>query len=112
MTACGAPRSASPWPPAPSPPAPPPTLAQAIQRSADLGPARSDTTVYLSFGLRTRQPARLAALIASGRTVSPAAYTAEFGPDPTAVAPAVAALQAAGFRASWQPGSGVIGADG
>ncbi|MGZ6345580.1 MAG: S53 family peptidase, partial [Candidatus Limnocylindrales bacterium] len=112
MAACGTPRTASPALPAASPLAPPPTLAQAIQRSTDLGPARSDTTVYLSFGLKSRQPAKLAALIASGRTVSPATYTAEFGPDPSAVARAVAALEAAGFRAGWQPGSGLIGADG
>jgi len=113
MAACGTPRtSASPAPAAASPQAPPPTLAQAIQSSADLGPARSDTTVYLSFGLKTRQPAKLAALIASGRTVSPAVYTAEFGPDPASVAEAVSTLDAAGFRASRQPGSGLIGADG
>ncbi|MGA7911924.1 MAG: S53 family peptidase, partial [Candidatus Dormiibacterota bacterium] len=72
----------------------------------------SDTTVYLSFGLSTRQPAELGALIASGHTVTPAAYTAEFGPDPVAVAGAVSALEAVGFRVSWQPGLGVIGADG
>ena len=113
--ACGLPRtsaSASPTPATASPPAPPPTLAQAIHRSAHLGPARSDTTVYLSFGLRTRQPAKLAALIASGRTVTPAEYTAEFGPDPGAVAEAVSTLEAAGFHARWQPGSDLIGADG
>ncbi|HUZ86694.1 MAG TPA: S53 family peptidase [Candidatus Baltobacterales bacterium] len=113
LAACGTPRmTASPALATASPQAPPPTLAEAIQRSADLGPARSDTTVYLSFGLRTRQPAKLAALIASGRTISPATYSAEFGPDPVAVAEAVSTLEAAGFRATWQPGSGLIGADG
>lgn len=111
--ACATPRaSASPAVATASPSAPPPSLAAAIQHSADLGPAGLETTVYLSFGLRTRQAEKLAALIASGRTVTPAAYTAEFGPDPVAVGSAVSALDAAGFRASWQPGSGVIGADG
>ncbi len=113
VAACDTPRSAaSPAIAAASPDSPPPTLAAAIQHSTDLGPARSDTIVYLSFGLRTRQPAKLAALIASGRTVTPAAYTAEFGQDPVAVAGALSVLQAHGFRASWQAGAGVIGADG
>jgi kumamolisin len=113
MAACASPRpSASRVIAVASPQAPPPSLAAAIQHSADLGPARYDTTVYLSFGLKTRQPEKLAALIASGRTVTPATYAAEFGPDPVAVGSAVSALDAGGIRASWQPGSGVIGADG
>ncbi|MGH7764905.1 MAG: S53 family peptidase [Candidatus Dormibacteraceae bacterium] len=94
------------------PPPPPPRLAAAIQRSADLGRAGSATMVYLSFGLRIRQPAKLAALIATGHTVTSAAYAAEFGPDTTAVERAVSGLENVGFRVSWQPGSGIIGADG
>jgi subtilase family serine protease len=111
--ACAAPRSnASRAGATATPQAPPTTLAAAIQLSADLGPAGSSTTVYLSFGLKTRQPGKLAALIAAGHTVTPAGYAAEFGPDPFAVERAVAALTGGGFRASWQQGSGVIGADG
>ena len=66
-------------------PAPPsPTLATAIRNSARLGPAGESTTVSLSFALRVRDPKRLAGLIESGKTVTPAAYAAEFGPDPGA----------------------------
>jgi kumamolisin len=93
-------------------PSPPPTLEAAIQRSVDLGPADSATIVSLSFGLNVRDPERLAQLIASGRTVSPEVYAAEFGPDPIAVRAAVGSLQGAGFRASWRPGSSLIAADG
>lgn len=90
---------------------PPLTLAAAIKRAVDLGPADSATTVYLSFGLKVRHAADLAALVASGKTIPPDEYAAHFGPDPRSVEQAVAALQAAGFRASWQPGSSVIAAD-
>jgi kumamolisin len=87
-------------------------LAAAIRRAVDLGPAGPTTTVSLSFGLKQRNPLELAAVIASGRTVSPAEYSARFTPDPAAVESAVATLKSDGFRASWQPGSGVIAADG
>ena len=93
-------------------PSPAPTLDAAIRHSVDLGPADSATVVSLSFGLNVRDPQRLAQLIASGRTVSPEAYAAEFGPDPVAVQAAVASLQGEGFRASWRPGSSLIAADG
>src|SRR3979409_1451975 len=63
-------------------PSPPPTLATAISRAVHLGPAGDATIVSLSFALNIRQPERLAALIASGQTVTPEAYTAEFGQDP------------------------------
>jgi kumamolisin len=95
-----------------TPPSPPPSLRAAIERSANLGPAGADTTVYLSFGLRVRRPDKLAALIASGRTVTPAEYASEFGPDPAYVKPAIQGLLADGFRVSWQQGSGILGADG
>src|SRR5260370_13658720 len=63
---------------------PPPTLAAAIRKAVDLGPAGEAVTVSLSFGLKVRDPARLARLITSGQTVSPQTYSAEFCPDPTA----------------------------
>ena len=66
----------------------------------------------LSLGLKVRQPRLLATLLAQGKTVTPAVYDSEFGPDPALVQPAVAALDRAGFRAAWQSGSGLIAADG
>jgi subtilase family serine protease len=91
---------------------PPPTLAAAIRSAVHLGPAGESTTVSLSFGLKVRNAAGLARLISSGQTVSPAAYTAEFGPDPVAAGAAVAWLRQMGFSASWRTGSGLIAADG
>jgi subtilase family serine protease len=91
---------------------PPPTLATAIRNAVHLGPAGKATTVSLSFGLKVRDPARLARLIASGQTVSPASYAAQFGPDLAATRAAVAWLQALGFKTSWKAGSGLIAADG
>jgi kumamolisin len=93
-------------------PSPPPTLATAISRAVHLGPAGNTTIVSLSFALKVRQPERLAALIASGQTVTPEAYAAEFGLDAAVVNAAVASLQSAGFSASWRNGSGLIAADG
>jgi kumamolisin len=91
---------------------PPPTLAVAIAQSAQLGPAGADTTVHLSFGLKPRNEEQLAALLASGKTVSSGQYAAEFGPDPALVGRAVAVLDGAGLSTVWQPGSSVIAADG
>ncbi len=91
---------------------PPPALTVAISHAAHLGPAGSSTEVNLSLGLKVRQPERLASLLAQGTTVTSAIYTAEFGPDPALVRPAVAALGRGGFRAVWRPGSGLITADG
>ena len=93
-------------------PKPPPTLAEAIRRAVRLGPAGPDTAVHLSFGLAPRNQGELQALIASGRTLSPAEYAARFGASPTLVARAVAVLDDAGLRARWQSGSGVLAADG
>ena len=93
-------------------PKPPPTLAFAIQHATRLGPAGDATTVYLSFGLKARNQDRLSALLGSGQVISPSAYAAEFGPDATLVHRAVAALDAQGFHASWQPPSNLISADG
>ena len=91
---------------------PPPTLAAAIRNSVDLGPAGEATTVSLSFALKVRNPARLAGLIASGKTVTPATYAAEFGPDPALAGAAAAWLRQRGFKTLWATGSGLIAADG
>jgi len=77
-----------------------------------LGTAGPDTQVHLNLGLKIRQAAELASLIAAGRRLSSEAYAAELGPDPALARSAVAALEARGFRASWRPGSGLIAADG
>ena len=93
-------------------PKPPAALAGAIAHATRLGPADASTTVYLSFGLEVRNRLRLDALLAAGKTVSPAEYAAEFGPDPTRVGQAVATLNAGGFRATWRSPSSLIAADG
>ena len=109
---CGpAPHTSSPQAvPAVSPP--PPPLSVAIGKASDLGPAGPATEIYLTLGLKVRQPGQLASLLAAGRTVSPAEYEAEFGPDPTLARSAVATLTARGFHVTWQPGSTLIAADG
>jgi kumamolisin len=93
-----------------TPPAPP--LAQAIRTATRLGPAGSSTQVDLNFGLKSRQPDRLAALLAAGKTLSPGEYAAEFGPDPALVATAQGYVHAAGLSASWTEGSTLILASG
>jgi len=103
-------RPATPGVPAASPA--PPTLAGAIKHAVHLGPAGTATQVELSLGLKVRQADRLAKLLASGHTVTPEQYQAEFGPDPTQVAAALHALMSAGLHASWLPGSALIAADG
>ena len=92
-------------------PSPRPTLAAAIRQAVRLGPAGETTTVSLSFGLKVRHAERLAALLASGRTLTPEAYAAEFGADPAAAQAAVDWLQHTGFIASWRAGSNLIAAD-
>src|ERR1700674_1055742 len=91
---------------------PPASLPVAIGKSVHLGSAGAGTEVYLTLGLKGRQPERLAALLAAGKTVSSAEYAAEFGPDPSLAQGAVDALLARGFRATWRPGSSLIAADG
>jgi subtilase family serine protease len=91
---------------------PPPPLTSAIRQATHLGPAGIGTAVFLTLGLKVRQPARLASLLAAGQTVSPDEYAAEFGPDPVLARRAVAALVARGFHATWRPGSTLIAADG
>lgn len=107
------PQAASIVSPAPSVRIPAPTpLPMAIRQAQHLGPAGADTEVYLSLGLKGRDPDRLAALLAAGQTVSPAEYASQFGPDPVLATAAVALLTARGFRTTWQPSSGLIAADG
>jgi len=91
---------------------PQPSLATAIRSATPLGPSGAATTVSLTFALKIRNPERLAAIIASGRTVTPEAYATEFGVDPAQVQAAVADLARSGFQASWRPGSSLIAADG
>jgi subtilase family serine protease len=91
---------------------PPASLSVAIHHAAHLGPAGATTEVYLTLGLKVRQPDQLASLLAAGQTVTPAAYVAEFGPDRTLAQSATALLTALGFRATWRQGSGLIAADG
>jgi kumamolisin len=93
-------------------PKPAPTLAQAINKATDLGPAGPSTIVHLSFGLKVRNPDLLGSLLASGKTISPAAYAADFAPDPALVRRAVVALNAAGLSAGWRAPSSLIAADG
>jgi len=112
LSACQAPHATAAPQSRPAIPKPPPTLATAIERAAHLGPADQTTTVYLSFGLKIRNEDQLAALLASGKTVSPADYATRFGPDPVQVQRAVAALDAAGLHASWQAPSSLIASDG
>jgi subtilase family serine protease len=114
FAACGPsnPGSSAPSAGVSRPVSPPPTLAVAIRNAVHLGPAGEATTVSLSFALKVRDPARLARLIASGQTVTPATYAAEFGPDPVATQSAVAWLQKLGFNTTWRIGSGLIAADG
>ena len=93
-------------------PKPAPTLAQAINTATDLGPAGPSTIVHLSFGLKVRNPDLLGSLLASGKTISPAAYAADFAPDPALVGRAVTTLNAAGLSAGWRAPSSLIAADG
>ena len=91
---------------------PPAPLSAAIRDAADLGPAGAGTEVYLTLGLKGRNPQELAALLAAGQTVSPDEYAARFGPDAALARNAVALLAARGFHAGWRPGSSLITADG
>jgi kumamolisin len=99
------------WTPG-SPSTPQPTLAQAIRDATLMGPAGGDTQVELDFGLKTRHKERLAALIATGHTITLAEYSSEFGPDPSLVAQALAFLHDSGLRATWTAGSTLIQAGG
>src|SRR5207237_7298435 len=88
------------------------TLAQAISRATSLGPAGAGTEVVLNFSLKSRHAASLAALVASGHTVTPDEYSSEFGPDPLLVSRALAFLRSFGLQAAWSRGSSLIQAQG
>jgi kumamolisin len=92
--------------------APTATLPAAIRQAVALGPADAATQVYLNLGLRSRDPERLAALLAAGKTVTPAEYASAFGPDPALVQAALALLRSRGFHVAWSPDSGLIAVDG
>ena len=92
--------------------APTTPLPVAIRHAVRLGPAGAGTEVYLSLGLRGRNPQRLAAMVAAGHTVSAADYSSEFGPDTALAEAAVAMLRIRGFHVSWSAGSDLIAADG
>ena len=110
--ACGSPQAARPAPPGSNLSTPTPLLAAAIKQAAHLGPSGAATQVDLSLALKVRQPEQLAKLLASGRTVSPDQYAAEFGPDPVTVRAALGALRIGGLAATWRPGSTLIAAGG
>src|SRR5712691_652204 len=93
-------------------PKPPPTLASAIRTAVDLGPAGRATVVAVSLKKKVSHQGELDALLGEGKMISPADYTARFGPDPVLVQHALSYLNAAGLRASWQPPSSLIAADG
>lgn len=110
--ACGSSQSLHPPQAALAVSPPPAPLSAAIRDAVDLGPAGAGTEVYLTLGLKGRNPGELAALLGAGRTVSPAEYAARFGPDAALARNAVALLAARGFHAGWRPGSSLIAADG
>src|SRR6266404_5693282 len=91
---------------------PTPLLATAISHATHLGKAGPATEVDLSLGLKVRRPDELAELRASGQTVTPDQYAAEFGPDPAGVQAALRTLTSGGLHATWRPGSGLIAAAG
>src|SRR5262249_8459605 len=84
----------------------------AIRAARDLGPAGPTTEVNLNFTLKTRQQARLDALLGAGETVSPVQYAADFGPDPALVNAAAAQLHQFGFDPSSEAGSRLLAVGG
>jgi kumamolisin len=110
--ACSSPSSARRAPAGQNLSSPTPLLSTAIASAAHLGPAGTAIRVDLSLGLKTRSPDRLANLIASGQTVTPEQYAAEFGPDPVKLQAALGALTSGGLHATWRPGSALIAAEG
>jgi subtilase family serine protease len=89
-----------------------PSIGDAIARGADLGPLPASAPLQLTLGLANRDPAGLDALLASGQHVTPAEYTALFGPDPQAVSHVQSVLNSSGFSASWTPGAALLIASG
>src|SRR5260370_18888362 len=109
---CSSPPSTTPAPVSQNLSSPTPLLETAIAQAAHLGRAGTATQVDLSLGLKARSPDRLARLIASGQTVTPEQYAAEFGPDPVKVQAALSALISVGLHAAWRTGSALIAARG
>src|SRR5260370_35037759 len=89
-----------------------PLLSSAIEHAVRLGRSGPATRLDLSLGLKVNHADRLARLIASGRTITPEQYAAEFGPDAAMVHAALGALTAGGLSATWRPGAGLIAAGG
>jgi kumamolisin len=89
-----------------------PLLSSAIEHAIRVGPAGPATHLDLSLGLKVNHADRLARLIASGRTITPQEYAAEFGPDAAMVRAALGALTAGGLSATWRPGAALIAAAG
>ena len=87
-------------------------LGDAIAKGRDLGALPFSDTLHLTLGLVSRDPAGLDAALASGRSVSPAAFATRFGPDPSLVTAARTALLAAGFVSGWRPGAMTMSAIG
>jgi kumamolisin len=67
--------------------------------------------VHLTLGLRQRNQARLAQVLAAGRALTPAEYEQYFAPEAARVTAAVRELQSLGMRAEWSSGSSVITAE-
>jgi len=109
---CSSPQPTTPAPVSQNLSSPTPLLKTAIAQAAHLGRAGTATQVDLSLGLKARSPDRLARLIASGQTVTPEQYAAEFGPDPVKVQAALGALTSVGLHAEWRTGSALIAAAG
>src|SRR5260370_42576985 len=95
---CSSPQPTTPAPVSQNLSSPTPLLETAIAQAAHLGRAGTATQVDLSLGLKARSPDRLARLIASGQTVTPEQYAAEFGPDPVKVQAAPAAPLSGGLH--------------
>lgn len=89
-----------------------PSLATAIRLGRDLGALPSTTVLHVTLGLAGRDQAGLAALLATGDSVSPAAYAARFGPAPADVARVRAVLLNAGLASAWAPGDATLPASG
>jgi subtilase family serine protease len=89
-----------------------PTLSVAERHATDTGAVPASTPVTLTLVLRRRNQDALAALLDSGRTVTPAQWASSYGPDPTATAVVAATLRAAGMVPSWSPGDTLMTATG
>ncbi len=88
------------------------SLSTAIRSSRDLGPLGRGAQMRLVLALAGRHDRELDGLIATGRTLSPATYARRYLPRAAAVQAAVRQLQPDGLRASWSPGSQVLGVSG